>query len=318
MDSDPNYPSPTKASLNLAKAPDNPPSRGRALGRGLDALLPPAPPPSQGAHQGESIRQIPVSHVDPNPFQPRRNFDPVRLQELAESIKMHGILQPIVVRKSVGPGERFLLIAGERRLRAATLAGVPTISAILRDVPDNAVLELTLVENIQREDLNPIETAEAFARLAGIANLTHEQIAARTGKDRATVTNFLRLLKLPEEVRDRVASGALSMGHARAILAVPTQEGQKSLATRIVTQGLSVRQAETVTKEEPVFSKNPLPAILAEVHKDPNVVAAVQELERVLGTRVRLVGDDMHGKIIIEYYHSEDLDRIYNLIIGRK
>lgn len=318
MDSDPNSPSETKPPLSLAKAPDNPPSRSRALGRGLDALLPPAAPTSQGAPQGESIRQIPVTHIDPNPFQPRRNFDPVRLQELATSIKLHGILQPIVVRKSVGPGDRFLLIAGERRLRAATLAGVPTIPSIVRDVPDNAVLELTLIENIQREDLNPIETAEAFARLASIANLTHEQIAERTGKDRATVTNFLRLLKLPEEIRDRVATGALSMGHARAILAVPTQEGQKSLATRIVTQGLSVREAEAVTKQEGGKSKNPITALWTDAWKDPNVVAAIQELERVLGTRVRLVGDDMHGKIIIEYYHSEDLDRIYNLIMGRK
>ena len=318
MDSDENYGFLTKPPLNLAKAPDNQPSRGRALGRGLDALLPSAPPPSQGAPQGESIRQIPVAHIDPNPFQPRRNFDLVRLQELAESIKMHGILQPVVVRKSVGPGGRFLLIAGERRLRAAALAGVPTISAIVRDVPDNAVLELTLVENIQREDLNPIETAEAFASLASIANLTHEQIAVRTGKDRATVTNFLRLLKLPEEVRDRVASGTLSMGHARAILAVPTQEGQKSLATRIVTQGLSVRQAEAITKDKGGKSKNPITTAWNEAHKDPNVVAAVQELERVLGTRVRLVGDDTHGKIIIEYYHSEDLSRIYDLILGRK
>jgi len=290
-----------------AAKPQTQPGPRRALGRGLEALLPSAAPT-------DAIRQIPVSQIDPNPHQARRHFHPERLREMAESIRAHGVVQPVVVRKA---GERFLLIAGERRLRATVLAGSASIPAIVREVPEKDVLELTLIENIQREDLNPIEIAEAFARLAREAALTHEQIAARTGKDRATVTNFLRLLKLPAEVRERLDSGELSMGHARALLTLPTEAAQKALAARIVRQALSVRQTEALAKSAHGAAPKSLASIRKEALLDPNVQAAIHEMERALGTRVRIVGDDLKGKIVIEYYSSEDLDRIYNHIVRK-
>jgi len=294
----------------VAKLPA--PVQRRALGRGLDALLPTLP----AAPIRDGVQHIELSRIDPNPYQARQHFHQERLRELSQSLKNHGVVQPVVVRRN---GDRFTLIAGERRWRAAALAGLAAVPAIVRDVPDREVLELTLVENIQREDLNPIETAEAFARLANEAGLTHEQIADRTGKDRATVTNLLRLLRLPKEVRDKVASGELSPGHARALLMLPTESAQTALAARIVVQGLSVRQVEEMVKGSSGKSGNviTLAKIEQQVLEDPNVRAAVEVLERALGTRVRLKGNDMHGKIIIEYYSSEDLDRIYAVLAGR-
>ena len=277
----------------------------RALGRGLDALLP----------STDAIQRIPVAQIDPSPFQTRHHFDPERLHELAASISTHGLIQPVVVQTA---GARYILIAGERRWRASTLAGLATVPAIVRQVPKNESLELTLVENIQREDLNPIEMAEAFARLWREAGLTHDQIAARTGKSRATVTNFMRLLKLPSEVRDWVASGKLSMGHARALLAIPTQEAQKAMASRIVAQDLSVRQTEHLVKPTEEASRTPPASLEKDVLQDPNVQAAIQEMERALGTRVRIVGNDNRGRIVIEYYSSEDIDRIYHHIVRKQ
>jgi ParB family transcriptional regulator, chromosome partitioning protein len=209
----------------------------RALGRGLDALLPTAPVAMASPKEG--VLQIELSRIDPNPFQSRRHFDQEKLQELSQSIRNHGVMQPIVVRRST---DRYVLIAGERRWRAASLAGLAAIPAIVREVSDKEVLELTLIENVQREDLNPIETAEAFARLANEAGLTHEQIANRTGKDRTTVTNLLRLLRLPKEIQERIETGELSPGHARALLKLPTESSQVYMATRVVAQGLSVRR----------------------------------------------------------------------------
>ena len=283
------------------------------MGRGLDALLPSVPVAVATTREG--VQQIELSRIDPNPFQSRRTFDQERLHELSQSIKNHGVMQPIVVRRN---GDRCTLIAGERRWRAASLAGLAAIPAIVRDASDREVLELTLIENVQREDLNPIETAEAFARLANEAGLTHEQIAQRTGKDRATVTNLLRLLRLPKDIQRKIESGELSPGHARAILKLPTESAQVYMATRVITQGLSVRQVEEIVKgtsEKPNVIT--LKKIEEEVLQDPNVRAAVEVLERALGTRVRLKGNDMRGKIIIEYYTSEDLDRIYAVLAGR-
>jgi len=302
--------------MNDAPPPAEKPSPQprRALGRGLDALLPTTPVSVAGSK--DAVQHIELSRIDPNPFQSRRNFDQDRLQELSQSIKNHGVMQPIVVRRK---GERCTLIAGERRWRAASLAGLAAIPAIVRDVSDKEVLELTLIENVQREDLNPIETAEAFARLANEAGLTHEQIANRTGKDRATVTNLLRLLRLPKEIREKIEAGEVSQGHARAILKLPTESSQVYMATRVVTQGLSVRQVEEIVKGT---SEKPNVITLKKVEEqalgDPNVRAAVEVLERALGTRVHLKGNDIRGKIIIEYYTSEDLDRIYDLLAGRK
>jgi ParB family transcriptional regulator, chromosome partitioning protein len=192
------------------------------------------------------------------------------------------------------------------------------VPAILREVPDAQILELTLIENIQREELNPIEVAEALLRLATDANMTHEQIAERTGKDRVMVTNHLRLLKLPQEVRSCVAAAEISMGHAKVIMGLATEEAQRALAARIVAQGLSVRQTEVLAKTEPkkVASRpgqerRPQP-------RDPNVTAAVREIERALGARVYLAGSDTRGKIVIEYHSSDELDRLYALLVGRK
>ena len=274
----------------------------RGLGRGLDALLP-------VTVLSERVRQIEVSRIDPSPHQSRQYFHPGRMAELAESIKLHGVVQPIVVRAS---GQRYVLIAGERRWRACALAGVAMVPAIVRDVPDNELPELTLIENIQREDLNPIEMAEALARLSREHGLSHEQLASRTGKDRATVTNVLRLLRLPVEVRNCVASGDISMGHARALLALPDEGSQKILAALVVTKGLSVRQTEAMTKSRRARKPKAPP------DQDPNISAAIQEMERALGTRVRVVGKGSRGKIEIEYYSRQDRDRIYSVIVGQQ
>ncbi|OFW10612.1 MAG: hypothetical protein A3G20_06665 [Acidobacteria bacterium RIFCSPLOWO2_12_FULL_59_11] len=294
----------------FSKAPSQS-SPKRGLGRGLEALLPATHP------AGESVRQIEVTRIAPNPYQARQHFHSERLRELSESIKTHGVVQPVVVRQQ---GDRYTLIAGERRWRAAQLAGLGTVPAIVREVPENHILELTLIENIQREDLNPIETAEAFARLTREAGLTHEQIAERTGKDRATVTNFMRLLKLPDEVRKRVATGELSMGHARALLALPSETAQKALAARIVAQGLSVRQTELLVRSAEKSPKKPKTK-RESIPDDPNVLAAIEALERALGTRVKIVSLGSlgsRGRIVIEYYAQEDLERIYEVIVGRK
>lgn len=301
---------------DIPPAPEkNVPSTGkrRALGRGLDALIPSVPVPSVAGK--EAVQYIELSRIDPNPYQSRRKFDQDRLQELAQSIKNHGVMQPIVVRRK---DSRCVLIAGERRWRAASLAGLAKVPAIVREASDREVLELTLIENIQREDLNPIETAEAYARLANEAGLTHEQIASRTGKDRATVTNLLRLLRLPKEIQGKIETGELSPGHARAILTLPTEASQISMADRVVAQRLSVRQVEELVKG---ISEKPNVITLKRTEEraveDPNVRAAIEALERALGTRVRLKGNNIRGKIIIEYYTSEDLQRIYDALAGK-
>ncbi len=286
----------------------------RGLGRGLDALI----PSKQPLEGGDQVLQIAVTSISPNPYQPRRRFHPDRLRELADSIKLHGVMQPIVVRKD---GERYMLIAGERRWRASTMAGFPNVPAIVRNVPNHQVLELTLIENIQREDLNPIETAEAFAQLSSQAGMTHEQIAERTGKDRVTVTNSLRLLMLPEEVQGRVAAGEISSGHAKALLSLESEAAQKTVAARIVAQGLSVRQTEQIVKHgvsSPSTIRTASGKTSAEQAEDPNVRAAVMEMERALGTRVRMQGNDRRGKIMIEYNTTDDLERIYTWIVGRQ
>lgn len=314
MDRDQKQPSAPVRSAAVNVGVASPKSGGRALGRGLDALLPSMPAQASTPPPGDLIHKVPVARIDPNPYQTRRVFEENRLRELADSIKMHGVMQPVVLRRA---GERFLLIAGERRWRATTLAGLPTIPAIVRDVPESSVLELTLIENIQREDLNPIEIAEAFARLSTDSHLTHEQIAARTGKDRASITNYLRLLKLPSEVRERIATGELTMGHAKALLSLPTEAAQKALASRIIVQGLSVREAEALTKASSGTPRKAGRGEVRESHQDPNIQAAVTEMERALGARVRLVGNNTHGKLVIEYFTAEDLDRVYSRIIGR-
>jgi ParB family chromosome partitioning protein len=284
----------------------------KALGRGLSALFPEKPVPNEATHHRpqEAVAELPIEAIDPNPLQPRMVFEPERLAELAQSIRSNGIIQPLIVRRR---GDRFELVAGERRLRAARLAGLKAVPALIQELADERLLEMTLVENIQREDLNPIELAQAFDRMARELKLSHEQIGERTGKDRSTITNLLRLLKLPSEVQVMVAERRLSMGHARAILGLPSPDLQLQLADKAVAEGLSVRQTERLVQRmtEP---REPKP--VQHIEQDPNVKAAVSELEKVLGTRVRIVPkSDTRGKIEIEYYSMEDLDRIYELIL---
>ena len=291
--------------------PDNP---RKALGRGLGALLPTRPPATAAApqvHTTEAPQTLPVDLIDPNPLQPRRLFQNERLAELAQSIRTNGIVQPLVVRRM---GDRYQLVAGERRWRAAKLAEIRDLPVVVRDIPDDRLLEISLIENIQREDLNPIETANAFARLGEELALTAEQIGQRTGKDRSTISNFLRLLQLPEDLQQLVAERRLSAGHARCLLPLPTVALQREVAEKAVAQGWSVRQTERTTQK---MMADRQPKHVDEVHVDPNVKAAIQEMERVLGTRVRILEKAKKGgKIEIEYYSSEDLDRIYDAIVG--
>ena len=238
-------------------------------------------------------------------------FESERLNELAQSIRANGIIQPLVVRRN---GERFQLVAGERRWRAAKLAGISQVPAVIREIPDERLLEITLIENIQREDLNPIETANALARMASELNLTSDEIGRRTGKDRTTIANFTRLLQLPSDLQQLVADRRLSAGHARCLLALPDVELQRQAAQKAVSHGWSVRETERVTQKM-IAGQSPKP--VEEVETDPNVKAAIQEMQRVLGTRVRIVeGSRKKGKIEIEYYSQEDLDRIYSVIVG--
>lgn len=282
----------------------------KALGRGLSSLLP-RKIDSAGpiAAPMANPRSAPLDQIDPNPSQPRTEFHPAALQELADSIRAHGIIQPLIVRRK---GERYDLVAGERRWRAARMAGLSEVPIAVQEVPDAELLEIALIENIQREDLNPIEVASALERLQQEFALSHEDLASRTGKDRSTITNLLRLLKLPKEVQFLLSERRLSLGHAKVILGLPTDELQRDVAHQIVAQGLSVRNVERLVKR----MLEPREAEEAPEKLDPNVQAAIEELERTLGTRVRILQKgDARGRIEIEYYSQDDLDRIYDHIV---
>jgi ParB family chromosome partitioning protein len=294
----------------------------KALGKGLHSLLPQRPaavaeplppaPPAEG-----SVLVVPIGQVEPNPNQPRREFDAAALLELTQSIEREGVIQPILVRRTAP--DHFQIIAGERRWRAANAAGLTEIPVIPREATDEQVLELAIVENIQREDLNPIELAAAFHRMATELSLSHEQIGERTGKDRATVTNTMRLLHLPERIRDMVASKKITQGHARALLKIPDEATQNLLADQIVQQGWSVRQIENFTKtpDRPANGSAPSKTPVPPPPIDPNVKAAVAQMEQTLGTRVRIVEKGRSkGHIEIEYYTEDDLERIYEIIVG--
>jgi ParB family chromosome partitioning protein len=290
--------------------PDN---TRKVLGKGLSALLPTRPPAAPALEQPplEATHTVAIDRIDANPLQPRRLFQQERLGELAQSIRANGIIQPLVVRKV---GDRYQLVAGERRWRAAKLAELAQVPVVVQDIPDERLLEITLIENIQREDLNAIETAIAFDRMGSELSLTAEQIGQRTGKDRTTIINSVRLLALPADLQQLVAERRLSAGHARCLLTLPTPDLQREVAERSVAQGWSVRQMERTTQK---MMEGRKPKSVDEVAADPNVKAAIQELERVLGTKVRIVEKaKQKGRIEIEYYSSEDLDRIYGAIVG--
>lgn len=291
----------------------------RRLGKGLSALLParaaaaPAQIAGPAVAASPSPAKLPVEQVQPNPDQPRDVFDPGRMEELAASIRAHGIIQPIVVRKTTAG---YQIIAGERRWRAAKLAGLQEVPVVVQNVDDRELLEVALIENIQREDLNPIETAQAFDRLSRELGLSQEDIGRRTGKDRATISNFLRLLRLPKEIQALLAERRLSMGHAKAILSLHGPDDQIALANKTVAQGLSVRQVE---HQAQLLSGDRTPRESRQVPVDPNIRAAVDSLERALGTRVKIVpaGQD-RGHIEIQYYSQAELDRLYARLVGEE
>jgi ParB family chromosome partitioning protein len=257
---------------------------------------------------------LPIDEIHPNPVQPRVVFQADRLEELAASIRANGIIQPLIVRAHEG---QFQLVAGERRWRAARLAGLTEVPVVIQEVADPQMLELALIENIQREDLNPIETAQAYDRLRKELRLSQEEIGQRTGKDRSSIANAIRLLNLPAEVQMLVAEHRLSMGHARAILGLHSAEDQIQLAEKAAAQGLSVRQVETLVQERTSERTKNKSGSRRDGAVDPNVKAAVEHLERALGTRVRIVPlTEQRGRIEIEYYSQAELDRLFEQIVG--
>lgn len=295
----------------------------KALGRGLATLLParatyaPEPgaaPPRPAMPGSVTPTRLPIDSIQANPMQPRRIFQPDRLEELAASIRANGIIQPVIVRKHE---DAYQIVAGERRWRAAKLAAIAEIPVVVQEVADPQMLELALIENIQREDLNPIETAHAYDRLSRELGLSHEEIGRRTGKDRTSIANTIRLLKLPKEVQLLLAEHRINMGHARAVLGLPTAELQIQVAEKAAAQGMSVRQVETLVQELTAGRHKTAGGPTKESRADPNVKAAVDELERSLGTRVRIVElTDQRGRIEIEYFSQAELDRLFQHIVG--
>ena len=292
----------------------------KALGRGLDTLLPAArgiqaaiPTAAQPQQpSADSVREIPVELIDRNPYQTRTHFDEIALNELADSIKASGVVQPITVRKHA---ERFQLITGERRWLASQRAGKATVPAIVRQVSNEQAMEITIIENLQREDLNAVEQAHAYERLSREFGLTQEQMAQRTGKDRSSVANFLRLLKLPAEILKLVESNQLTFGHAKALMGMDSPESMLKLAQRAVQLSMSVRQVEgsvfNLMHPEPATAK-------PERVLDPNVREAEQLLQRSLGMRVQIQDRNGRGKIILEYKTLEDFDRVLEALNAKR
>ncbi|MDQ2777678.1 MAG: ParB/RepB/Spo0J family partition protein [Acidobacteriota bacterium] len=316
----------------MNKEPDR--SQRKALGKGLSALLPSRvspveskPPERTAAEAGtaavtqrlpehfEEFASIPLDRIQPGEKQPRDAFDAEKLAELSASIRAHGIIQPITVFRE--GKERYRIIAGERRWRAAALAGLKEIPSLIRSAERDELLELALIENIQREDLNPIEIATAFQRLSSDLHLSHEQIAERTGKDRSTVTNFLRLLRLAPPVRHALIAGEITMGHARALLNLDSDH-QSLLCSDIRNRQLSVRETEKLVRQitDPTKEAGSHKSTVDNRFADPNIRAALEEMSMALGTKVRLLTrNGRSGRLEIEYYSQEDLDRIYSVIV---
>jgi ParB family chromosome partitioning protein len=290
-----------------------------ALGKGLSALIPDTPlgPPQPGPLPG--VLELEIDRLTPNDYQPRLNIDDARLEQLAASIRANGVIQPIVVRK-VDDGYR--IIAGERRWRAARLAGLTRVPVVVKEVSGDAteqrVLQMALVENIQRDDLNPIDEAKAYRRLADEFTLTQDAIASAVGKDRATVANTLRLLKLPGDVQELVASGELSMGHARALLALAGEQSQRQVAREVKARGLSVRETEALVKRElEGASRENRTARPAAPAADVHTRAAEDKLKLQLGTRVRIRRKGKGGRIEIDFTNEDELIRIYEALTER-
>jgi ParB family chromosome partitioning protein len=284
-----------------------------ALGKGIESLLGPRQPAVAAAPVAEATGkplEIALDKIERNPNQTRTAFDEAKLAELAQSIAATGVVQPVVVREL--PGGRYQLIMGERRCRASQVAGKATIPAFVRQVSDEQAMEMTIVENLQREDLNPMEQARAFERLSREFNLTQEQMAKRTGKDRASVTNFLRLLKLPDPVQKQVEQGYLTFGHARALLALASPDEMMHVANRVMAMSLSVRQTELHVQGliNPETTRQPEKASPVAVAQDPNVTEAQNRLQQRLGLRVKIEDKKGKGRVIIEYTGVDDFDAI--------
>ncbi|NLN27394.1 MAG: ParB/RepB/Spo0J family partition protein [Firmicutes bacterium] len=281
----------------------------KALGRGLKALIP-------QVEEGDGrVQELPINTICPNPNQPRRNFDEDALQELADSIREHGVLEPLIVRPVGGSYE---IVVGERRWRACQIAGVTTVPVLIRDLSDRDAMELALVENLQREDLNPIEEAEAYRRLLDEFGLTQEEVARRVGKERSTVANRLRLLGLRGRSREALEKGEISAGHAKVLLSITSDAHRDAVVRRIVDEGLSVRQTEQLVRRLQQQAKRPVPREERKPDLDVHWAAIEDELRRVLGTKVNVVHKGSKGRIEIEFYTEEDVERILNVLRGHE
>jgi ParB family chromosome partitioning protein len=276
----------------------------KALGRGLSALIP--EPEGEALRAPGSAAEVAVSELEPNPFQPRLSIDPVRLEELAASIRASGVVQPILVRRR---GERYQIVAGERRWRAALAAGLSSVPVSVREVPDEQLLELALVENVQRQELTPLEEAQAFQRLQAELGLSQDEIARRVGRDRTTIANTLRLLKLPRELRELLSAGRLDAGHARALLGLERVEEQLQLGREAARKGLSVREVERRIALARGRGARSGP------RKEPNTAAAEERLRRALGTRVEIARRGKGGAIRVQFKSEAELQRLYELLL---
>ncbi|MDY6872695.1 MAG: ParB/RepB/Spo0J family partition protein [Chloroflexota bacterium] len=288
-------------------------ARRPGLGRGLDALIPGDQEDGEStsarkANQG--VWQVPIDQIQPNPQQPRSNLEPAALNELADSIREHGIIQPIIVSAGMDV-DQYILVAGERRWRAAQIAGLTMVPVIERTVTEQGQLELALIENVQRADLSPLETAEAYQQLAANFNLTHEQIAERVGKSRTSVTNTMRLLNLPEPVRAALAAGKISEGHARALLGLPSAQAQRAALNTVLNLSLNVRQTEALVKkmsgERPPSKPKPQPS--------PEVRELETRLQNHFGTKVNLNNGKRGGSLVIYYYSDEELNTLLDKLL---
>lgn len=285
----------------------------RGLGRGLGALI-----PQMEEEDLTNRTEVPIDRISPNPFQPRKTFEIESLRELADSIANHGVLQPLLVREKDG---FYQLIAGERRLRASKLAGLKVVPVIIKDFDDRTIMEIALVENLQREDLNPIEEAEAYRRLIQEFELTQEEIARTIGKSRSAVANTLRLLNLPEKIRAILAEDKISMGHARSMLALDSPEAQETVCREVIDQNLSVRETERLVKKilsgDVSRETSHQPKKVYTFANDPNLRAIIDELVAIYGTKIEIKGRENSGRIEIEYYSREELDRLIEMLVKK-
>lgn len=285
----------------------------RGLGRGLGALI-----PQMEDEELSKALEVSIEEIQPNPYQPRKEFNQEKINELANSIKEHGIIQPLLVRKT---NSGFQLIAGERRWRAAQMIELKTVPVVVRDMQDEQMMEIALVENLQRSDLNPIEEAEAYQRLMETFQLTQEDVAQKVGKSRPAVANTLRLLQLPEDIRKLLMADAITMGHARALLALSDRNKQRETCQSIIQNELSVRETEELIRRilQPTVSRETSKAssLSQDSKKNPHLMSIEDELKQLFGTKININSSGKRGKIEIEYYSSEELERVLEILLGK-